>query len=316
MFKSGLPSGGRLTAHQQRKQKFKKSIPLLIMLIIPMAILFIFKYMPMYGIQIAFRDYRPVLGIWGSPWVGLKYLSKFFNYYNFWSILRNTFIINFYNLISFPLSLIFALMLNYALSGRYRKTVQMVSYAPHFISTVVMCTMVVQFLNAKTGMINSLLGLFGVEAVNYMARSEYFYHIYVWSDIWQQLGYSSIIYIAALAGISPELHEAAIVDGATVMKRIWHIDIPGVLPTFSILIILRCGMLLTLGYEKTLLLQNNLNLSVSQVISTYAYQVGIAAEKPQYSYSAAISLFSAVVNMVLLFTVNKTVKKLSGTSVW
>jgi putative aldouronate transport system permease protein len=316
MFKSGLPSVANPAASRQLRQRFRKSIPLLIMLLIPMAILFIFKYMPMYGVQIAFRDYRPALGIWGSPWVGLKYLSKFFNYYNFWNILRNTFIINLYNLISFPLSLIFALMLNYALSSRYRKIVQMVSYAPHFISTVIMCTMIVQFLNAKTGMINGILGLFGVDAVNYMARSEYFYHIYVWSDIWQQLGYSSIIYIAALAGISPELHEAAIVDGASVKQRVWHIDIPGVMPTFSILIILRCGMLLTLGYEKTLLLQNNLNLSVSQVISTYAYQIGIAAEKPQYSYSAAISLFSAVVNMVLLFVVNKTVKKLSGTSVW
>lgn len=286
------------------------------MLLIPMAILIIFKYAPMYGVQIAFRDYKITRSIEASQWVGLKFFKKFFESYQFGSVLKNTLVINFYSLATFPLSLIFALILHYLSAPKFKKTVQMVSYAPHFISRVVMCSMIIQFLDARSGLINSFLAVFGVEPVNYMSKPDYFYGIYVWSDVWQQLGYNSIIYVAALAGVSPELHEAAIVDGASVVKRIWYIDIPSVLPTFCILLIMRCGQLLNLGYEKILLLQNNLNKDVSQVISTFSYEIGIAASKPQYSYAAAIGLFTSVINMIMLVAVNQITKKLSGSSLW
>ena len=286
------------------------------MLLIPVAILLLFKYAPMYGVQIAFRNYKITRGIDASEWVGFKYFTKFFNSYQFGSILKNTLSINFYALATFPISLIFAIILHYLTNARFKKTIQMISYAPHFISRVVMCSMIIQFLDARSGLINSFLKIFGVAPVNYMAKPEYFYSIYVWSDVWQHLGYDSIIYIAALAGVSQELHEAAIVDGASVVKRIWYIDIPSILPTFCILLILRCGQLLNLGYEKILLLQNNLNLDVSQVISTYTYQIGLASSKPQYSYAAAIGLFTSACNMIMLVTVNRITRKLSGSSLF
>ncbi len=296
--------------------EFRRFGALYVMLLVPLAVLLLFKYLPMYGVQIAFRNYRITRSIESSEWVGFKYFIKFFESYQFGSIVKNTLSINFYALAAFPLSLVFALVLHYQLNSRVKKTVQMVSYAPHFISRVVMCSMIIQFLDARSGLINSFLGLFGVPAVNYMAKPEYFYSIYVWSDVWQHLGYDSIIYIAALAGVSMELHEAAIVDGASVIKRIWYIDIPSVLPTFCILLIMRCGQLLNLGYEKVLLLQNNLNLDVSQVISTYTYQIGLGSSKPQYSYAAAIGLFTSMANMIMLFTVNRITRRLSGTSLF
>jgi len=289
---------------------------LYVMLLIPLVILILFKYMPMYGVQIAFKDYKISRTIAESPWVGFKYFTKFFNSFQFKQIMGNTLSINLYSLATFPLSLLFALMVHYLTLPKFKKTVQMVSYAPHFISRVVMCSMIIQFLDARGGIINEFLALFGVEPVNYMAKPEYFYTIYVWSDVWQKIGYNSIIYVAALAGVSQELHEAAIVDGAPIVKRIWYIDIPSVLPTFCILLIMQCGQLLNLGYEKVLLLQNNLNNDVSQVISTYSYEIGIAASRPQYSYASAIGLFTSVINMTMLFIVNKITKKLSGNSLW
>jgi putative aldouronate transport system permease protein len=224
--------------------------------------------------------------------------------------------INLYSLAVFPLSLVLALLLNYMPSLRFKKTVQMISYAPHFISVVVLCGMITQFLNARTGLVNLILQIFNVPAANYMAKPELFRDIYVWSDVWQNIGYNSIIYIAALSAISTELHEAAIVDGANIIRRIWSIDIPGILPTFSVLLILRCGHLFDIGFEKILLLQNNLNLSVSEVISTYTYNIGLATPNPQYSYAAAIGLFKSLVNMVLLFSVNRLVRQLSGSSLF
>lgn len=294
----------------------KRHSALYMMLLIPVTILVLFKYVPIYGVQIAFRDYRIARGIWGSQWVGLKYVMRFFESYRFWNILRNTILINLYSLATFPLSLIFALMLNYLPFKHYKKTIQMVSYAPHFISTVVMCSLILQFMNARGGLFNVVLSYLGIPPRNYMAYPEYFYSIFVWTGVWQELGYSSIIYIAALSGISSELHEAAIVDGANIMRRIFHIDIPGVLPTFCVLLIMRCGSLLSVGFEKILLLQNNLNNSVSEVISTYVYDIGISSGRPQYSYAAAIDLFTSIVNMTLLFTVNKITGKLSGSSLF
>ncbi|MDD6884075.1 MAG: ABC transporter permease subunit [Eubacteriales bacterium] len=295
---------------------FRRYGALYIMLILPMTVLILFHYVPMYGVQIAFRNYRITRGIADSPWVGFKYFIKFFRYHNFWQIIRNTLVVNLYSLLTFPLSLILALLLAHVPFRRFAKIVQNASYVPHFISMVVLCSMVIQFTNARTGMINSFLGLFGVPPVNYMAKKEYYYSIYVWSGVWQNLGYSSIIYIAALAGISPELHEAAIMDGASIVKRIWHIDVPGVMPTFCILLIMRCGSLMNVGFEKALLLQNSLNMSVSEVISTYSYNIGLNSATPQYSYASAIGLFTSVINLIMLCLVNSVVKRVSDSSLW
>lgn len=313
--KAGNPPGKRWRLNGVQRELSRHGA-LYIMLLIPLIVLVVFKYVPMYGVQIAFRDFRITRSIEESPWVGLKYVERFLNSKQFAITLRNTLSINLYSLVTFPLSLIFALLLNYLPFKRYRRTIQMVSYAPHFISTVVMCSMILQFLNARDGILNVALGYLGVPAVNYMAKPEYFYSIYVWTGVWQELGYGAIIYIAALSSISPELHEAAIVDGANIVRRIWHVDIPGVLPTFCILLIMRCGSLLNIGFEKVLLLQNNLNISVSEVISTYVYDIGINSSRPQYSYSAAIGLFQSIVNMVLLLSVNKITGKLSGSSLF
>jgi len=299
-----------------KKDMFSVNGALYLMILVPMAILIIFHYVPMWGVQIAFKDFRASLGITESPWVGLKHFKKFFSYYRFGDVMRNTLMINLYDLATFPLSLVLAILFNYIGAQKYKRFVQTVSYAPHFISTVVMCSMLLQFFSARGGLINAFLGVFGVPAVNYMAKPQYFYTIYIWSGVWQGIGYSSIIYIAALAGISPELHEAAIVDGANIWQRIWHIDIPGVLPTFCILLIMRCGSLLSVGYEKVLLLQNNLNSTVSEVISTYSYKVGLASSSPQYSYSSAIGLFTSLINMIMLIIVNKISDRLSGSSLF
>ncbi len=282
----------------------------------PLIIILLFRIAPMWGLQIAFRDYRPARGITGSKYVGFTYFIKFFKNYKFSEVIRNTLVINLYTLLTFPLPLMFALMLNYLPFSRMKKVTQMVSYAPHFISTVVLCSMILEFTKLRGGMLNSVFGLFGIPPANWMSKPEYFYSIYVWTGVWQELGYNSIIYISALAGVSVELHEAATVDGAGLLKRIWHVDIPSVLPTFCIMLILNCGKLMTIGYEKILLLQNNVNIDVSEVISTYSYTVGLASAKPQYSYSTAISLFTSFINMIMLFIVNKISNKLSGNSLW
>ena len=304
------------TVSARISRHFRKFGALYVMLIFPMSLLIIFRYIPMYGIQIAFRNFRITRSIADSPWVGFKYFQKFFSYYDFRSIVRNTLVINLYSLLTFPLALIFALLLSHLPFRRYGKLVQNVSYMPHFISVVVLCSMVIQFLNARVGMINAFLSLFGVAPVNYMAKKEYFYTIYVWSGVWQNLGYSSIIYIAALSGVPPELHEAAIVDGAGIAKRCLHIDIPSVMPTFCILLIMQCGRLLSVGFEKVLLLQNPLNMSVSEVISTYSYNVSLNSSSPQFSYASAIDLTTSVVNLIILCLVNSLVRRLSDNSIW
>lgn len=291
---------------------------LYLLILFPLAILIIFKYIPMYGAQIAFRDFKITKGITSGKWVGLKYFRKFFNNPKCWTYISNTLLISLYELATFPLSLILAFLLTYIPSARFRKTVQFISYAPHFISVVVMCGMLLQFLQARGGLINLILGIFGVESRNWITYPEYFRSIYVWSGVWQNLGYGSVIYIAALSGTPQELHESAIVDGANIWNRILHVDLPYVLPTFSILLIMKCGSILSVGFQKVLLLQNDLNLSVSEIISTYTYNVGLNSNGavPQYSYGAAIGLFTSVVNLVLLIIVNKISDSLSGTGLW
>ena len=297
-------------------QELRRHWVLYLLSLLPLTILIVFRYVPMYGVQIAFRNYQPTRGILNSPWVGMKYVRKFLTSYQFEGILKNTLAISFYSLATFPLSMVLAVMLNYLPLQRYRKAIQMVSYAPYFLSTVVMVSLTLQFMDADTGLFNAFLALFGVKPVNYMANPEYFYSIYIWTGVWQTVGYNSIIYIAALAGISPELHEAAIMDGASIMQRIWHIYIPGILPTFCILLIMRCGSIMSVDFERIYLMQNNLNLGVAEVISTYVYKQGLQSAIPQYSYASAIGLFTSVINMILLVSVNWVTKKLSGHSMW
>lgn len=294
----------------------KRNWSLYLMVAIPVAYLIIFKYIPMYGVQIAFRDYVPIQGISGSEWVGLKHFQKFISNYQFKTILWNTISISLYQLATFPLPIVLAVLLNYVSREKFKKVVQMVSYAPHFISTVVMVGIIIQFLDARSGAVNMLITALGGTATNFLAYPEYFRHIYVWTGVWQSIGYSSIIYIAALSGVSSELHEAAIIDGANIFKRIWYVDIPTIRPTIVIMLIMQCGSILSVGYEKIYLMQNSLNLSQSEIISTYVYKQGIASSLPQYSYSTAIGLFVSVVNVILLIAVNQITKKLGDTSLF
>ena len=298
------------------KKEFKKHGLVYLLFLVPFTILFLFKYVPMFGAQIAFRNYKPTLGVLGSEWVGLKYFIKYFSSPYFYITVKNTLVLNCYSLLTFPLALVFALVLKYTPFMHFRKSVQMLSYAPHFISTVVVCGLITQFLSARIGMINKVLELFGFEAANWMGKVSAFPHIYVWSDVWQHLGFNSIIFISALAGISMEQHEAAIVDGASLFRRIIHVDIPGILTTFIILLILRVGSLMNIGYEKVLLLQNDLNRAASEIISTYTYKVALQSTLPQYSYASAIGLFASVINLILLFSVNRITRTLSGRSLW
>ena len=312
--KSTKPSQPTLVQSVQRE--IYKNWSLYLLVAVPVIYLIIFKYIPMYGVQIAFRRYQPVYGIEGSPWVGLDYFEQFMTNYKFWDIIRNTLSISIYSLLTFPLSIILAVLLNYIPFRKFQKTVQLVSYAPHFISTVVMVSMILQFLDTRTGLVNALITALGGEAINFMGRKDLFYHIYVWSGVWQGVGYASIIYIAALAGVSPELHEAAIMDGATIMKRVWHIDLPSILPTVMIMFIMQCGTVMSVGYEKVYLMQNSMNLEVSEVIDTYVYKQGLTSTMPKYSYSTAVGLFVSIINVILLVTVNTIAKKASGSSLW
>ncbi len=305
------------TTTTKKKSKFvrnlRQNFDLWLFVIPGMIITFIYSYVPLYGIQIAFRRFSPRKGIWGSKWVGLDHFERFFNSPQFIETLTNTFTVSIYSLIAgFPIPIILALMLNSFRHKRYRKIIQTVTYAPNFISTVVMCGMLLLFLSPSVGIINNMLGVFGIDSINFMGEKGMWRHIYVWSGIWQNTGWNSVIFFAALAGVSPEFHEAAIVDGASKLQRIMYIDLPSILPTATILLILSCGSILSVGFEKAFLLQNDLNLGVSEIISTYTYRVGLLQN--DISYSTAIGLFNSVVNAILLITVNRVSDKLSGNS--
>ena len=275
----------------------------------------VFQYYPMYGAQIAFRKYVATKGIWGSPWAGFEHFIRFFTTYDFWRIMGNTIGISAYELVAgFPIPILLALSLNYVRHHFFKKTVQMITYAPHFISTVVMVGMLLQFLDPRTGMINMILGWFGTEPINFMGETHLFKSIYVWSGIWQNMGFACIIYLAALAGIDPALHEAAVVDGASKFQRVLHIDVPGILPIAVILLILNTGQILNIGYEKVFLMQNPLNIRSSEIIDTYVYKVGLVSQATNFSYATAIGLFKSVVSLVLLLSVNKLAKRAGQTS--
>jgi len=282
-----------------------------------MLYLVVFQYWPMYGVQIAFRDYNVVNGILGSEWVGLKHFQRFLDSYLFWPIIRNTIVLSTYQLVAgFPLPILLALALNYVGGAWFRRTVQTVTYAPYFISTVVIVGMLFMLLDPRNGMINLLLSQIGLGPLDFMGNPAYFKHVYVWSGVWQTLGFGAVIYLAALTSIDPTLHEAAIVDGATKLQRMRHIDLPGIAPVAIILLILSLGSMLTLGFEKVLLMQNPLNLQTAEVIDTYVYKVGLASAVPQFSYAAAIGLFRSVVGLILLVAANQVARRSTETSLW
>lgn len=296
---------------------FRKTYQLYLLSLIPLVWLIVFRYVPMLGAQIAFRNYNLVSGIWGSPWVGLAHFQRFVTSHMFARVITNTLSISFYHLLAgFPIPIILALSLNYLGNQRYKKTVQMVTYAPFFISTVVLVGMLLQLLNSQYGLVNNLILRVGGQRVEFLGNPRMFYSIYVWSGIWQTYGYSSIIYMAALSGVDPELHEAAVVDGAVITQRIWHIDLPGIMPTAVILLVLSTGLVMEIGFEKAYLMQNPLNLRVSEVIDTYVYKIGLTGAIPQFSYASAVGLFKSVVGLILLVTVNKIAKHTSESSLW
>ncbi|RXZ79420.1 sugar ABC transporter permease [Paenibacillaceae bacterium] len=275
----------------------------------------IFHYAPMYGIQIAFKNFIPSKGIMNSDWVGFEHFERFFNSYYFWDLLWNTLSLSLYELaIGFPLPIILALAFNEVRNGIFKKSVQTITYAPHFISVVVMAGMIITFLSPSSGMIIRLIELVGLEPASFLDDPRWFKTVYVLSSVWQNAGWGTIIYLAALSGVDPQLHEAAIVDGASRFKRVLHINVPTIIPTISILLILNMGNVLGVGYEKVLLLQNSLNMESSDVISTFVYRSGLV--NAQFSFSTAVGLFNSVVNALLLITVNKIAKRTSETSLW
>lgn len=298
--------------------ELKRNYQLYLFILLPLAYVIIFNYIPMYGVQIAFKNFIAVKGISGSPWVGLDYFVKFFNSYEFWTIIRNTFEISIYSFLAgFPIPIILAIAMNNTMSTRFRKLVQLVTYAPFFISTVVIVGILVQFLSVSDyGIVNNVIRALGGEPVMFLAEPAYFSSVYVWSGIWQGAGWSAIIYIAALSGIDQELYEAAYADGANKLRRIWHIDIPGIMPTMVIMLILSAGQIMNVGFEKIILMQNPLNMQRAEVISTFVYKIGLATALPNYSYAAAIGLFNSLVNFTLLIVVNYISKKVNETSLW
>ena len=302
---------------QHRKNKLrtiKRHWQLYLIILLPLIYLVVFKYMPIIGSQIAFRDYNFRDGIWHSPFAGMKYFKMFFASPQFSRLMINTLGLSAYGIIIgvFP-PILLAIALNYVRVRWFGKTVQMVTYMPYFISTVLVVGILTQILSL-TGPVNHLIQVMGGQAIHFMGEPKLFKTLYVFSDVWQKTGYNAVIYISALAAVDQELHEAATVDGANIWQRIRYIDIPSILPTAVILLIMSCGHILTIGYEKVLLLQNDLNMATSDIISTYVYRIGL--HSMQYSYSTAIGIFQSLVSLILLVIVNKISDKVSETSLF
>ena len=300
---------------QLQKRKIKSNIPLYVLLFPSIILLIMFAYIPMLGLVIAFKDYSPANGILNSPWAGFKYLTQFFNSVQFGTTMMNTLKISIYSiLVGFPLPILLALLCNQLRAGKFKKVFQVTTYLPHFISTMVMCGMIILFLSPNSGLIANIFKSLGWTMPNLLSKPDSFAGVYVWSDVWQHIGWDSIIYLAALSAIDPTYYEAATMDGASRMQKILNIDLPLLLPTAMILLILRAGSLLSIGFEKVLLLQNPLNLAGSEVISTYVYKVGM--QNFQYSYSTAIGLFNTVVNLIILLSVNWFSKRYTKTGLF
>jgi multiple sugar transport system permease protein/putative aldouronate transport system permease protein len=286
---------------------------LYLLLLVPVVYVAIFNYIPMYGVTMAFKNYQARAGIWGSPWVGLYHFRRFLTSPNFFNILRNTLVLSVYGLIAgFPFPIILAIFVNHTLLRRSKKVIQSITFAPYFLSTVIMVGLLVQILALRTGGVNILLSAAGLPQVNFMASVTAFPHIYVWSGIWQGTGYGAIIYISTLAAVDPSMHEAALIDGANLWQRIWHIDLTTIRPIIVIMLILSMGGILGSNFEKIYLLQVPQNMSVSEVIATYVYRVGMLSNRPDFSFGTAIGLFQNVVGIILTLTVNKITNILTG----
>lgn len=317
MSANGLTQAAKRKGFTVRTRRDMQRNWQLYLLVLPAIVaIFMFCYVPMYGVQIAFKDFRPIKGIWGSEWVGMTHFMRFFRSYQFVDLLRNTLLLSLYSIIAgFPMPILLALMLNQISAQRFKRILQTVTYMPHFISTVVMVGMLLVFLSPSTGLFGHMMRALGVaEPPNLMGEKELFRSIYVLSDIWQHTGWDSIIYLAALSAVDLSLYEAATVDGANKLQRMWNIDIPCLLPTVIILLILRAGNIMSVGFEKDFLMQNDLNLPVSEIISTYVYKLGL--KQAQYSFSAAVGLFNTVINFVLLIVVNSISRRVGETSLW
>lgn len=307
---------GTSTGYWHVAQKsLRKHWQLYLLVIPPLLFFLIFKYYPMLNAVLAFKDYNVIKGIWGSPWVGFKHFELFFENPLFWTLVKNTIILSGYLILAgFPIPIVLALMINEIRGGRFKKFVQLVSFAPYFISTVVMVSIIMLFLAPRLGFAIVALNFFGLESVNFLGDPGMFRSIYVWSDIWQTAGYSAVIYLAALAGIDPTLYEAAKVDGASRFQKIRHVDLPGIVPTIVIILILNVGNVMALGFEKVYLLQNPLNQVNSEIIATYVYRIGLL--NANYSFATAVGLFNSVINLILLLTVNGLAKRMTHNSIW
>lgn len=311
-----------MTAQRKNRSLTKKYLlrhwELYIMLLFPVIFIIIFNYIPMGGTIMAFKDFKLRRGIFGSPWAdqyGLANFIRFFSNYNFSSTLRNTLILSLYSLlVNIPCAILLAVSLNCVRNTMLKKSVQMISYFPYFISTIVIASMVNMLFNTRTGILGRLY--YSFTQSNILSDASMFPHLYVWSGVWQGVGFGSIIYLAALSSVDPQLHEAATIDGANILQRIWHIDLPSILPMVTIMLILNMGSVLNVGYEKVLAMQNQNNLAMSEVISTYSYKVSLAASMPDFSYGTAIGLFQSLVGLILVMTSNKVANKLTGNGFW
>ena len=309
--------GGKARGRRRILRRLKRIWPLYLLLLPGLIYIITFAYGPMYGAIIAFKDYKISKGIWGSNWVGLKWFDKFIHYYEFGTLIQNTLRISIYSLVaSMAVAIIMALSINCMRRPRLKSVLQTITYMPHFISVVVMVGTLIRFFNPTLGVLSKLIQTFGGTSRDLMGVPSAVPHIYVWSGIWQNAGWSTILYLSALTAVDPQLHEAAIVDGATRMKRVVHIDIPAIVPVIVISLIMNCGHILSVGTEKILLMQNSLNRSTTEVISTYVYSQGIAAGSPKYSYGTAIGLMNSVISFILIVTVNTICKKLNETSLF
>lgn len=296
-------------------RRMKRERAWYIMMILPFAYYIIFHYIPMVGVVLAFKDYSIPRGIFGSEWVGFKWFIQFFESFYFWRLMRNTLLINFYQLLfGFPVPILFALMLNEVRHMMYKRVAQTISYLPHFISVVIVVGIMVNFLSPNSGIINVIISRLGGQSVDFMGDQRWFRFLYVSSNIWQQFGFGSIIYLAAIAGINIELYDAARVDGCSRLQRIWYVTLPGIAPTIIILLILRLGNLLTVGFEKILLMYQPSTYEVADVIQTYVYRRGIISG--EYSFAAAIGLFGNLINLAFLVIFNRLARRYSETSLW
>jgi ABC-type polysaccharide transport system permease subunit len=318
LYPAQIPDGWMVMMKNRYRQNFpgRRSIwQLYIFLFLPVLFIFVFNYLPMGGVLIAFKDYSIRRGVWGSNWAGLKYFKQLFDAPIFTAILKNTIVLSLQSLvISFPFPILLALAFNEIGNLKVKKTVQTIAFAPFFISTVVVVSIMFQVFSYRYGIINSALRLAGLNAVDFQGSSDFFRPAYIWSGIWQGAGYSSILYLAALSGIDVNLYDAAVIDGASKLQKVWYIDLPGIAPTIIITLILNAGGILNVGFEKVFLMQNPANYNISEIISTYVYKVGIL--QAQFSFSAAVGLFNAAINCVILVLVNTIAGKINETSLF